>query len=291
MSPGRLLVTGGGGRIGRLLARAWADAPPPLAALWQSRKPLPGAIGWSPLEGTEALVQALRGTPPDAMLVLSGVTPGPDAELDLNAELAEACLAGARAAGIPRVLYASSSAVYGPPRDRPFTERDPPRPVSAYGAAKLEAEAVCAQARAEGLEVCALRIGNVFGADALMGNAARLEPGEALRIDRFADGQGPERSYIGPMTLARVLGALAADPAPLPAVLNLAVPGAVSMADLASAAGLPWRWTPAPEAAVRRLLLDCTALAARVPLAPETGTARCIAAELGALPDRPPSLA
>jgi nucleoside-diphosphate-sugar epimerase len=285
-----LLVTGGSGRIGRLLARAWAAAPPPLYPLWQSRRGERGTLHWTPLEGPRALLSALGGRPPAAMLVFSGVTPGGDAPPELNGALARACLDAARAAGIPRVLYASSQAVYGPPGDTPFSEADAPRPASAYGRAKLAAEAACDAARSDGLEVCALRIGNVFGADALMRNAARLPPGGALEIDRFADGQGPLRSYIGPATLARVLGALAADPDPLPPVLNLAAPGAVAMADLATAAGVPWHWTPAPPTAVQRVLLDCSALARRVHVQPDEGTAAGIAAQLARLPKRAPLL-
>ena len=283
-------MTGGSGRVGRLLARAWAVAPPPLDPLWQSRSGASHAVRWTPLEGPQALIAAVGDRPPAAMLVLSGVTPGPEASFDLNAALARACLDAARAAGIPRVLYASSVAVYGPPRAAPFAETDPPRPASAYGRAKLAAEAVCNAGRAGGLEVCALRIGNVFGADALMRNAACLTPGGALRIDRFPDGQGPLRSYIGPATLARVIGTLAADRAALPPVLNLAVPGAVAMTDLATAAGVPWCWTPAPPSAVQRVLLDCGALARRVEISPAEGTAPGIAAQLASLPKAAPHL-
>ncbi|MFP4404534.1 NAD-dependent epimerase/dehydratase family protein [Rhodosalinus sp.] len=278
------MVTGGSGRIGRLLARAWAAAPPPLDPLWQSRQQEAVALHWAPLEGPEGLLFALGDGPPAAMLVLSGVTPGGDTPLKLNAALARACLDAARTVGIPRVLYASSQAVYGMPGEAPFSETDAPHRASAYGRAKLDAEAVCAAARSEGLEVCALRIGNVFGADALMRNVARLAPGGALEIDRFADGRGPLRSYIGPATLARVLGALAADTDPLPPALNVAAPGAVAMADLATAARLPWRWTPAPPTAVQSVLLDCRALARRVHVLPEEATAPGIAAQLARLP-------
>jgi nucleoside-diphosphate-sugar epimerase len=283
------LVTGGSGRIGRLLARAWAAAPPPLDPLWQSRRGEAGALHWAPLKGPGPLIAAVGDAPPAAMLVLSGVTPEGDTPLELNAALARACLDAARMAGIPRVLYASSQAVYGMPGDTPFSETDAPHPASAYGRAKLEAEAVCAAAQSERLEVCALRIGNVFGADALMRNAARLPPGGALEIDRFADGRGPMRSYIGPATLARILGALAADPDPLPPVLNVAAPGVVTMADLATAARLSWRWTPAPPTAVQSVLLDCRVLARRVHVPPDEATAPGIVAQLARLP-KPTSL-
>jgi UDP-glucose 4-epimerase len=129
--------------------------------------------------------------------------------------------------------------------------------------------------RDRGLAVCSLRIGNVAGADALLLNAAASAP---HFIDRFASGGGPVRSYIGPVSLARVIAALA-DAPDLPAVLNVAAPAPVAMADLARAAGGDWRWRPAPEGAVERLTLDCTALTRRVHFAPAESTAQEMVAQ------------
>ena len=274
-----LLVTGASGRVGRLLAAVWARDASPVAL--QYRGPGapgggPGRLRWELAEGDAPLRDwaATHGAP-RAMLVLAGATPGTGRDLSSNHTLAVACLRAARAVGIGRVLVASSSAVYGGGRARGWAEDDPARPASDYGRAKVEMEAACVGWRARGLEVCCLRIGNVAGADALLLNAATAP----LRIDRFADGAGPLRSYIGPQSLARVMLALARAPGVLPPVLNLAAPYPVEMADLAAAAGLDWRWTEAPATAVQRFTLDCRALAERVAFSDTESTAAGIAAQ------------
>jgi len=148
--------------------------------------------------------------------------------------------------------------VYGRGAGRPVPEDAPLAPVTPYGIAKRDMEAACAPYRDGGLEVCCLRIGNVLGADALMINAAAGLP---LTIDRFADGNGPVRSFIGPQSLARVLETLVALPEPLPKVLNVGAPRPTEMTAIADAAGLLWRWQPAPDGALQDLRLDCTRLA------------------------------
>lgn len=202
------------------------------------------------------------------MIVLAGVTPGPgvdEAALQGNSALAVASLQAAQAAGIARVILASSSAVYGVhPQGKPFAETDDVQPLNAYGRAKLAMETAADPFRAAGLEVCALRIGNVAGADALLHPLATAPatPRAPVRIDAFADGCGPLRSYIGPQTLARVLSALAAHPSPLPQILNLAAPRPVRMRALALAAGWPVEMVPAPAHAQQSITLDTSRLAA-----------------------------
>lgn len=73
-------------------------------------------------------------------------------------------LDAARRAGVRRVVYASSSSIYG---DQPASlkrESDLPAPISPYGAAKLAAEYYCrAFAASFPLETVSLRYFNVFG--------------------------------------------------------------------------------------------------------------------------------
>ncbi len=270
-----LLVIGASGRVGRLMAAHWADLRAPVILQGRGapvRADLP-FLHWAPLsDGAGALVTGLGPARPRAMLVLAGVTPSsrdPD-ELALNARIADACLKAAAEAGIARVLLASSSAVYAGARATPWREDEAPEaPPSPYGAAKRAMEKLGAEWRGRGHSVCSLRIGNVAGADALLINAALEAP---QFIDRFASGGGPVRSYIGPVSLVRVIEALAAAP-DLPEVLNVAAPAPVAMADLARAAGGDWRWRPAPDGAVERLTLDCTALTRLVHFAPSESTA------------------
>lgn len=235
--------------------------PPPANLLSQFRKRPHGnaCLRWSPLDGPEELIALASRRRIDVMIVLAGIVPGPDARLADDPRIADACLAAAAATGISRCLVASSSAIYGPGQGERLREDDPACASSEYGKAKLATEAVCNAWRERGLAVTALRIGNVAGADALLGQD-KARSGEEIRLDRFLDGGGPVRSYIDPITLAGVVGALAGAEE-LPPVLNVAAPGDVAMADLLDAAGLPWRWQDAPPSALQRLVLDCDRLA------------------------------
>ena len=71
-------------------------------------------------------------------------------------------LAACRAAGVRRVVYASSSSVYGESTP-PFRETQPLAPISPYGRTKLEAEQLCLDASGDGLEAVALRYFTVYG--------------------------------------------------------------------------------------------------------------------------------
>jgi UDP-glucose 4-epimerase len=73
-------------------------------------------------------------------------------------------LIAARDAGVRRVVYASSSSLYGDSPTLPKHEGMTPNPLSPYGAQKLFAEIYCQVfTRAYGLETVALRYFNVFG--------------------------------------------------------------------------------------------------------------------------------
>lgn len=255
-----ILLTGASGRVGRMVLRHWPKARLKVTA--QYRTVRPGALCWDPRDGPRALVDhiARAGTVFRAVVMLAGVTPGPGKDLALNRAIAEATLDAAARAGITRVLLASSSAVYGV--GEAMHEDAPCAPVNAYGAAKLDMEAACVAWRARGIETCALRIGNVAGADALLLNVARNGPDRPVTLDIFADGGGPLRSYIGPGTLAEVLETLCLLDGPPPPVLNVAAPQPVPMATLAKAAGAGFRARPAPASAHQRITLDCRRLAA-----------------------------
>jgi UDP-glucose 4-epimerase len=73
-------------------------------------------------------------------------------------------LEAARRAGIPHVVVASSSSVYGASAQLPKSEDLPARPLSPYAASKLAAESYAlAHAHSFGMGVLALRFFNVFG--------------------------------------------------------------------------------------------------------------------------------
>ncbi len=260
----RILHLGASGRLGRMVSRAF-DGPAGrgIEVVAQLRRPqdaaegaagggaVAGACVWSPLDGPVPDIG-----PVDVVIDLTGVTRGDREALALNVELALAAIAAAERLGARAVLLPSSAAVYGA---GPCREDAAPAPLSDYGRAKLAMERAVA-----GRGATCLRIGNVAGADALLGG----NPGGEAAIDRLPDGRGPRRSYVGPEGLARVLAGLARRAArgeAMPAALNVAAPGAVAMEDLARAAGLRWRHRPAAPGTIAEVRLDTARLEALVP--------------------------
>lgn len=74
--------------------------------------------------------------------------------------LLEAC----RRADVRRLVFASTSAVYGNARVLPTPEEHPCAPISAYGASKLAGEAYCsAYSSTYGIKATVLRYANVYG--------------------------------------------------------------------------------------------------------------------------------
>jgi nucleoside-diphosphate-sugar epimerase len=72
-------------------------------------------------------------------------------------------LLAARDAGVGKIVHTSSSAVFGIPESNPVTEDTPGRPLEAYGRAKLEAELLCRDAVATGLDVTIIRPRTILG--------------------------------------------------------------------------------------------------------------------------------
>ncbi|WP_158971879.1 NAD-dependent epimerase/dehydratase family protein [Chachezhania sediminis] len=282
----RNVVLGANGRIGRVLQAAWPVLAPDLAArtVWTARNwgasggvspdgavrgdhaPYGGGSVQIDMLGDPAgLARAVSGA--GTILCLAGVVPAAarsEAEYDATVALGLAAVRAAADSGA-RLLLASSAAVYGSGAGL-RAETDTPAPVNPYGRAKaaMETDAL-ALAAERGVDLCCLRIGNIAGLDAALGGWA---PGCAM--DCFPDGRTPARSYVGPLTLARVLADLTVAPQLLPEVLNVAAPdpvGApVEMGALLDAADCPWMPRPAPDTAIPVVGLDLTLL-----LAPATG--------------------
>ncbi|RUS59613.1 NAD-dependent epimerase/dehydratase family protein [Pseudorhodobacter sp. E13] len=271
-----LLVMGATGRIGRVLRHCWATRPPMgLRPIWQARRPAAGYVAWDIL--AQPCPVDLTG---GVVLCLAGVVPGTAGQMGQNTDLALAACAAAKAGGARHVFLASSAAVYGA-AGTALPEESQPQPAAPYGAAKLAMErAVLDWQRAHGLGVTILRIGNIAGLDALLGQA---RADRVVQLDPVPgqDG-GPVRSYIGPRTLALVLGGLAeraARGADLPPVLNVAAAPAVSMGALLDAAGIGWAYAPPNPAVIPKVELETARLQALVPLAAGAGRPENMVAE------------
>ncbi len=129
-------------------------------------------------------------------------------------------LLAARDSGVRRVVFASSSSVYGSVPDLPKHEGLPTLPISPYAVAKLAGEGYCRSfAAVYGLETVALRYFNVFGPrqdpqsqySAVIPNfiTAALR-GDVTTI--YGDGeQSRDFTYIDNVVEANVLAMTAAD--------------------------------------------------------------------------------
>jgi len=80
-----------------------------------------------------------------------------------NLESVRNVLAAAERAGVPKVVHLSSSGIYGVPRTVPVGEDHVQAPLGRYGESKIEAERLCAEAVARGLDVTGLRPMTLFG--------------------------------------------------------------------------------------------------------------------------------
>lgn len=76
-------------------------------------------------------------------------------------------IAACRRHGVPRMIQISSTAVYGVPKKHPIYEDDELIGVGPYGAAKIEAEKICRDARASGFCVPVIRPKSFIGPERL----------------------------------------------------------------------------------------------------------------------------
>ena len=102
-----------------------------------------------------------------------------------------------RSAGVTRLVYSSSAAVYGEPRRVPIAEADRTEPINPYGATKLAFEGAMRWfAAAHGFRAISLRYFNVAGATELNGEdhdpethliplVLRVAAGEATHVQIF----------------------------------------------------------------------------------------------------------
>lgn len=247
--PPQCLVTGANSRLGRFLQVAWRSDHA-VTPVWCARQ-APADIVWAPGQPVPELPHCAT------VLSLWGPTSGDAQTLAKNSELAQTARTVARGCGAGRVIHLSSAAIYGP--GLRLRETDDPAPANAYGAAKLDMERTIADLPQDGLRHVILRVANVVGADSL--GAALRDRTRPVTLDRFADGTGPQRSYVAPGDLARVVAAVMDLPADhLPDILNVAATHPVAMADLVRAAGQEPVWRDAPAGARACVSLDTARL-------------------------------
>jgi nucleoside-diphosphate-sugar epimerase len=176
MAAGLALVTGGAGFIGSHLVEALLARSRRVRVLDDfssgRREFLPDDPALEVVTGDirdpQALRQAMAGVEvifhQAALRSVPRSVEDPYSYHDVNVTGTMRLLLAAREAGVPRLVFASSSSVYGDQRVQPLHEEMRPLPISPYGASKLIGEHYCANfSRHYGLATVALRYFNVFG--------------------------------------------------------------------------------------------------------------------------------
>jgi UDP-N-acetylglucosamine/UDP-N-acetyl-alpha-D-glucosaminouronate 4-epimerase len=172
----KVLVTGGGGFIGSNLVRALLERGDDVRVLDNfstgNRDNLDGLaveVVEGELRSYERVHNAVRGVELVFHLGALGSVPrsvqDPLTSSAVNVEGTLNVLLAARDEGVRRVVYTSSSSVYGSRRELPVTEALAPDPISPYGVAKLAAERYCVSFSRvyESFESVVVRYFNVFG--------------------------------------------------------------------------------------------------------------------------------
>ena len=253
----RALVTGGGGFIGSNLARALAERGDDVRVLDNfstgNRANLADLTGEveiveGELRSYERVHAATRGV---EVVFHQGALPSvprsvqdPLTTSAVNVEGTLNLLLAARDEGIRRVVFASSSSVYGNSNELPRVETQNPDPISPYGVSKLAAERYCVSfARVYPLETVALRYFNVFGPNQdPTSQYAAVVPrfitaiADGRPVPIYGDGeQKRDFTYVANVVEANLLAAEAADVNGK--VLNVATARATTVNELADAIG------------------------------------------------------
>jgi UDP-glucose 4-epimerase len=153
-------------------------------------------------------------------------------------------LLAARDAGVRRVIFASSSSVYGNAPGMPRRETQPVAPLAPYAVSKLAAEQYCMVAnRVYGVETVALRYFNVFGErqDPLSGYAAVIPKFIRIMLDGerptiFGDGE-TSRDFTHVENVIEANLAAAAEPAAAGRVMNVAIGTSHTLNELVATLG------------------------------------------------------
>ncbi len=173
----RLLVTGGAGYIGSVVAALLADdghevvVVDDLSTGYADAVPAAASLCRGSIRGDDVRAVLAAGT--DAVLhfaakaLVAESVAHPAWYWDNNLGGTLALLEAMRAAGTRRIVFSSTAAVYGEPERIPITEADPVRPASPYGASKAAVDTALAEhARMHGIAAVSLRYFNVAGAAA-----------------------------------------------------------------------------------------------------------------------------
>jgi UDP-glucose 4-epimerase len=101
-------------------------------------------------------------------------------------------------AGVEKIIFSSTCAIFGPPERVPIDETTPPRPINPYGESKLAFEKILRwYGEIHGLKFVSLRYFNAAGASARFGEDHRVETHLIPTVLKVALGQKPNVEIFG----------------------------------------------------------------------------------------------
>jgi UDP-glucose 4-epimerase len=191
-----------------------------------------------------ALDRVVGAQPTDALIHLAALVSVQESMNDpalnyaLNVQATHLAAEAARQHRVPRIVFASSAAIYGDTTDLPVRETSDKKPISPYGAAKLASEALLlGHGAAFGITVRCQRYFNVFGprqdpASPYSGVISifdrRYRDGKGVTL--YGDGQ-QTRDFISVHDVARA-NVIAATTAKFSGVANICTGRATSLLDI-----------------------------------------------------------
>jgi UDP-glucose 4-epimerase len=205
----RLLVTGGAGYIGSIVAQQLLDRGDDVTVLDSlyrgHRAAIPDGAVFEHVDLLDAaqtrrvLAQGFDGVLHFAGLALVGESvTAPQRYYHGNFVATLHLLDAMRETRVRRLVFSSTCATYGEPERIPISEDEPPSPVNAYGNSKLAVDRMIAdEARAYGLGAISLRYFNVAGASGPFGEDHDPETHLIPLVLRAVAGRTPHVSILG----------------------------------------------------------------------------------------------
>jgi UDP-glucose 4-epimerase len=276
----KVLVTGGAGFIGSNLARDLLARGDEVRVLdnfstgyRRNLEGLDAELVEGDLRSYERVATAVRGI---EVVFHQGAMPSvprsiqdPLTSTAVNVEGTLNVLLAARDAGVRRVVFASSSSVYGNAPGMPRRESQPVAPLAPYAVSKLAAEQYCMVAnRVFGVETVALRYFNVFGEhqDPRSGYAAVIPKFIRMMLDGerptiYGDGE-TSRDFTHVENVVEANLAAADEPGAAGRVMNIAIGSSHTLNELVRTLGdlldseLEPEYAPPRSGDVRESLAD-----------------------------------
>ncbi len=205
----KLLVTGGAGYIGSVVSRQLLAAGHEVVVLDNLERGHRAAVATDArlvvvdLRDADAVHKALTegfdGVLHFAAFALVGESVSyPERYYRNNVVGTLNLLEAMHAAGVSRLVFSSTCAVYGQPDEVPISEQAPPRPTNAYGASKLAVDQMIGEfCVAHGLGAVSLRYFNVAGASGHAGEDHDPETHLIPNVLRAVQGRNPYVEVYG----------------------------------------------------------------------------------------------